>query len=812
VGPDHEGSTSRYGFAAVLRAHRRAAGLTQQELAASAGVGVRTVRELERGRATRPQRGTVELLADALGLTTTARTRFMEAARGRPPDAAADPTAPRAAATVPRTIALPPPLPLVGRDDDLRDVAGLLTSCDAVLLVGLAGVGKTCLALAVVHEVADRFPGGVAGISISDISGPDDILAGAASVFGVARAADLPERCAGRPTLLMVDGADRSLGATTTALAWLRAHAPALRVLVTSRQPVDLAGIVALPVAPLDVPPRGWVSDLAELSAYPAISLFLERLRQVRHHPVEPVEVPVLCELVRRLGGLPLAIELAAARGRVLELSEILERYGHRVLDLGDPRPDGQTLRGAIAASYRLLHPTEQIALERLAAFAGRWSLDLAAEMLNGTVVDVEAVLDRLIGLGLVSVRATGPLRFRMLDVVHDFAIERCAEAGHLHDVRTRHAHVLAALAVRTAPDLAGGPAMAGAVSLLDHLLSDLNAALHHAADTEPSTALRLAGALTRWWRFRGRDREGRAWLRRLLADPRTAEADPLVRAWAQVGAATLAIEHGEGLTELAGARHALETFTRFGDVSGELATHSCLSMLWQAIGGYDHARRHGETLLALATRTGRAREIVVAQNNLTWHEIRAGNLAAAAERLEAVVRLAGEVDDSRLQALALANLAEVARLDGRYADAVETGRRALVLLADVGDPGHRVRVQGTVGLALAEWGEPAEAEAIRAALAEAGQAADGTRAMIGGYLAWARGERADAVKLFEAAAAALLGHHDARDVVEALVGVVASTDDPADRESVLGQLGEVCRRGGLVLLPRDRTLLEGAR
>jgi predicted ATPase/DNA-binding XRE family transcriptional regulator len=785
----------------VLRAHRRAAGLTQQELAVRAGVGVRTVRELERGRATRPQRGTVDLLAAALGLARDARTRFEDTARGRPRDPWADAAV---AGRAPRTIALPPPLPLVGRDDDLRDVAGLLAAYDVVLLIGLAGVGKTCLALAVVHHVADLFPGGVAGISISDVSESDDILAAAASVFGVARAADLSERCAEQPTLLMVDGADRAPTACATALAWLRVHAPRLRVLVTSRQPVDLPGVVTWPVSPLEVPPRGSVSDLAELSAYPAVSLFLERLRQVRRNAIEPIEVPVLGELVRRLGGLPLAIELAAARGRVLELTEILDRYGHRVLDLGEQRPDGQTLREAVAASYRLLDASEQLALEWLVAFAGRWSVELAEELLSGVADDVESVLDRLVGLGLVSVRATGPLRFRLLDVVHDFVIERCAEAGHLAEVRTRHARLFARLAERTAEDLAG-PGMPAAVSLLDHLLSDLQAALHHAADADPPTALALAGALTRWWRFRGRDSEGRGWLRRLLADPRNAATDPVVRARAQLGAAALAIEHGEGFAELAGARQALEAFTRLGDVSGELAAHDCLSVLWQAIGGYDDARHHGETMLDLAMRTGRTREVLVAHNNLTWHDIRAGDLVAASRRLETVVRLAGA--DTRLQAVALADLAEVARLDGRYVTAVETGRRAVTLLADVGDPGHRVRAQGTVGLALAESDARSEAEEVRATLADLGQA-EGVRAMIGGYLALARGERAYAVKLFETAAVALFGHHDARDVVEALVGVAASTDDPVERESVLAQLDEVCLRAGLVLLPRDRALL----
>jgi tetratricopeptide (TPR) repeat protein len=293
-----------------------------------------------------------------------------------------------------------------------------------------------------------------------------------------------------------------------------------------------------------------------------------------------------------------------------------------------------------------------------------------------------------------------------------------------------------------------------------------------------------------------------------LLADPRAATTEPDVRAWGQIGCATLAIEHGEGIAELAAARAALETFRGLGDVSGQLAAHSCLSMLWQAVGGFDDARRHGEAILELAQRANRQREIVVAHNNLTWHDIRVGDLDTAERRLTTVARLATEVGDVRLRAVALANTAEVARLGGRYATAVETGQRALALLAEVGDPGHRVRTQGIIGLALAEAGEADEAEAVSKALAEAGLGADGIRAMIGGYVSLARGERAAAAAMFEEAAAALLGHHDSRDVLEALVGVATATTDPAHRESVLTQVDEVCRKGGLVLLPRDRARL----
>ena len=126
--------------------------------------------------------------------------------------------------------------------------------------------------------------------------------------------------------------------------------------------------------------------------------------------------------------------------------------------------------------------------------------------------------------------------------------------------------------------------------------------------------------------------------------------------------------------------------------------------------GGYDEARRHGDAVLALATRTGRIRDMAVAQNNLTWHEIRTGDLAAARRRLAAVDRLAAQCGEDRLRALARANLAEVARLDRRYDDAVTLGRRAIVALEQLGDPGHRRRVLGTVGLALAQSGRADEA------------------------------------------------------------------------------------------------------
>lgn len=855
MNPDH-GAPGGADFAALLRDARMTAGLTQEELAAKAGVGVRTVRDLERGRAARPQRTTIDLLAVALGLEGEEWARFATVARGRSGSPGRDPVLPGAsgaipapgptgaggstpsaistaaaggvaggpAATRPPTLALPAPMRLIGRDRDIAAVAALLKTPGVVTLVGLAGVGKTSVGVAVLHRVSPRFPAGVAGITVTDGASEADLLAAIASVFGVGRAADIPARLSGAPALLMVDGVEQS-GAVAEAVPWLCRHAPELRVLATGRRRLDVPTERVFHVEPLEVPAEDRPMDVATLIRYPAAALFLARLSEVRREPVMDNEAEAFATLVRRLGGLPLALELAAARGRILDGGELLGRYGDRLLDLGGEDPS-QGLREAVAGSYGQLDGAAGHALRQLAAFRGRWSVELAEDILAGGG-DPIAVLDRLVGLGLVTVGGSGPFRFRLLDVVREFALEEAERRGELSAARRQHAVVVARLAARTAPELVGSNLMR-AINRLDYLASDLWAALEHAADDDPQTALCLASKLPRWWRFRGRDVPGRQWLRRLLDDPRTADADPKVRAWAKLGVAQLAQEHGAGQAELPTAEEALAEFQALGHVTGELAARSLLCALWMANGGYDEARRHGEAALALATRTERVRDQAVAQNNLTWQEIRLGKLAAARRRLAAVDRLAAQCGDLRLRVLARTNLAEVARLEGRYDETVSIARAAGPLLDELGDPGHRRRLLGTIGLALTQAGRLGEAADVLAELRElsgstglgsagagagaAGRTAgiDGAIAAIEGYAALHRGDRELAAEWFAAAAASSAGQRDARDLVEALVGLAASSGE-AERPAVLARLNAVCRQSGITLVPRERELLGGA-
>lgn len=827
------------GLARLLRARRRAAGLTQADLAGLAGVAVRTVREVERGRTSRVQRATAVLLADALGLAGGDRAAFFAAARIPAQRLPVTGATGRARNGGPRQPVSPD---LVGRATEVARLADLVRAdlvpgpartCPPLSLVGVAGVGKTALARAVLHRVADEFPGGVAQVTVEVGGTAAEIVAGVPPAAGTASTVR-----ADGPVLLLVDAADRAPAEVRVALSRIPS---AVRVIVTGRGPLGLPAERVWPVAPLAVPPAG-AANLDEVMRFPAAELFLACLARVRAVPgvaskavpgVAPgavpggatgavpgavladVEIAALSGLVRRLGGLPLALELAAAHGKVLRLPEILARYGDRVLDLG-------RLRELVAVSYRLLAPTEQRALRRLSAFRGAWSVELAERLLAAPpgalwLGDPVPLLDRLVTLGLVETRGVREHRFRLLEVVRDFAIEQAGRLGEWVPARRAHASVIAQLAGRTAAALATAR-LPAAVARLDELSADVWGALCHAANDDPATALTLASALPRWWRFHGQDRAGRQWLRRLLDDPRAAGTDRVVRAWAQVGVAKLALEHGQGAAERPAAEAALAAFREAGDIAGELAAQTTLAAISRADCRYAEARAHTEAALVTATRGGRAREAMAAQHHLVWHEVRDGDLAAARRRLAAVDRSAAQAGEQRVRVLAAVNLAEVARLEGRYGEAITIGGRVLARLHELGDPGHRRRVLGTLGQSFAALGRLAEAERALAALrgesgdGAAAPGADGLSTLVEARLAVAHGDRDAAAERFAAAVAELAGCPEPRHVVEALVGLAACTSEPAQRRRVLARLSEVTRSGGFALLSNERALLAVAR
>lgn len=789
-------------FAALLRERRRAAALTQADLASRAGLAVRTVRDLERGRTARPRRATAELLARALGLTGAGRAQLLAAARGGPypldgPDGV---DGGRVGGHDPATgvgVPLPPPVALVGREEELSRLAAAVAAADGapVTLVGLAGVGKSALAVALAHRLVDAFPGGVAGVVVDEAGEPADLLGTVLFVFGARDLAELAGRLAKRPALLVLDAVERDPAKVRAALARLPA---AIRVVGAGRAPLGLPDERVWPVPPLEVPPASATPDLAEVARYPAVALFLERLARVRPEPLAADEVPALVGLVRRLDGLPLALELAAGHARLLRVPEILRRHGEGSLEL-------EPVRASVAASYRMLTPPERQALRRLAAFRNRWSVELAEQMLDGG--DPLRLLDRLVSLGLVGVRGARERRFRLLDVVRDFATERAEQRGELTRIRRAHAAVMARLAARTAPP--PGAIGASALATLDDLASDVWAALTHAANDDPHTALRLAAALPAWWRLRGREAVGHRWLRRLLDDPRTADAEPALRAWAVLGAADLSGDPAD----VPAVERALTELRQAGDVAGEVAGHTVLRRLWRARGGHAQARAQAEAAVTVAVRAGRWREAAAAELDLAEDETRVGDLEAARGRLAVADRLAAQSGDRWPRLAVGVGLAEVARLAGRYEEALAIGQRVLVRLSGRDDAVLRFRALGTVGRALAALGRVDDGERALASLRAgraAGVAVDGWCAAVDAWLALARGDRAAAAERFAVAAAAFQPRAEPRELVEALAGLAGCTVAPGPRGRVLARLEQVAHEAGVVLLPQDLALRDG--
>ncbi|MCE3555558.1 winged helix-turn-helix domain-containing protein [Pseudonocardia sp. RS11V-5] len=459
-------------------------------------------------------------LAEQLGLDPSPELEALhEAVLRRHPD-----LAPRTAPSPRPPSTLPVRLTTVlGRADELEHVALLCRDRRLVTLTGPGGAGKTTLATEAARTLADRFPDGVVLVELAGVTDPARVPAAVVDALGLAgdAAVDPVERLIGalrgRSLLLVVDNCEHVVDACAVLVERLLAGCPSVHVLASSREPLAVPGEVQLPVRPLPVPPPD--AGPAELAANVAVRLFAERAWTVDPRFVlDGATLGPVAEICRRLDGLPLALELAAARVAVLSPAQIAERLSDRFALLTSGARTAaarhRTLQATLDWSHALLDADEQVLLRRLAVFRGGWTLEEAETTCAGDPLPAGAVLDvlgRLVARSLVVDARTGDGRFRMLETVRAYAARRLDDAGERAEVERRHAEAVLAVAEAAAPRLRGADqhrALARLRAERDNIDAALTWAVEHAAEA-PDVALRLVGALGWWWYF-GRHDEGR--------------------------------------------------------------------------------------------------------------------------------------------------------------------------------------------------------------------------------------------------------------------------------------------------------------
>jgi predicted ATPase/transcriptional regulator with XRE-family HTH domain len=679
-------------FGALLRRHRRAAGLSQEALAERAGVSARGISDLERGRRRWPHPTTVRRLSRALALDPALGAGLAAAAaRPRRPDRGRPARLPASAgAGVAAAPGLPaPPTSFVGRERERAAVGRLLAAHRLVTLTGPAGVGKTRLALEVGRRLAaggaGRYPDGVWLADLAPLADAALVAPTVAAALGVRAAprrpvpAALHRALAPRRLLLILDNCEHLVAAAAGLVAGLLAAAPGVRVLATSREPLRVPGEASWPVDPLPPPPAG--AAPAAVAASAAVRLFVARAAAVRPgFGLRPENAVAVADLCRRLDGLPLALELAAAAVRVLPVAELRDRLRDRFrLLTGGSRtalPRQQTLAAAVGWSYDRLDARERTLFARLSVFAGGWSL-AAAEAVAADPDDpapapaaVLELLTRLVDRALVVAEEDGEgrARFRLLETLREYARERREASGAAAAVRRRHLAHYTALAEAAVAGV-GGTAPREWLARLDREQDNCRAALNWVlAEPEPAAlaqGLRLACALPLFWRSRGRWREARTWLDALLALPASG-VPPAVRAAALGWAGGIADFLGDAPASRA-RREELVAFVRpTGDSPAAGGWLRGLGVGWAA-GALppDEAAAWLTQRLAFFREAADATEVAITLRELGRLALDQGDHRAAQRALEESLAVFRRLGDRLRTAAVLTNLGQTRRAAG---------------------------------------------------------------------------------------------------------------------------------------------------
>jgi predicted ATPase len=581
------------------------------------------------------------------------------------------------------------PTAFIGREHDVAEIKELLDRHRLVTLVGSGGVGKTRLAIQVGAELLDQYPDGVWFVDFAPISDPELVSSVIAQALGMSQQADrrvdeaIPLWLERKKLLLIFDNCEHVVETVGPIAAAILRTALGVRIVATSRQALDIAGEKLSRLESLDVPHS--IADLtpATVISFGAVALFVDRALLVdKSFSLTDDTAPIVADICRRLDGIPLAIELAAARVKVLSVPHLAERLNERfkILTGGsrDVLPRQKTLRALLDWSYDLLTPQEQLLFARLGIFAGGFGLDAATNVCSGDGLDEIDILDLLGSLtdkSLVVADTSGEHeRYRLLESTAAYALEKLSASGERETLARRHAEYFRDQAVAADERFGTGSTfawVAGVELELDNDRAALAWALTQGNDATLGAA--ISGALCEFWRNASLAVEGRYWIS--LALERVSEAGQphiAARLWDAVSG----LLSGKRMHDA--AERAMQLYTSVGDARGTARAQQKLAFALYQMGRFDEAEPMIEQALAASRACGDTSNVAVDLNVRAAIAQTRGGFSAARELFVQALAAHKALGNESGTAVVLNNMAELEFADGHPERALRAASEAL--------------------------------------------------------------------------------------------------------------------------------------